>query len=918
MTITGQFRNVDNELVIVKIENSLSGSDVEIGENGLYFSHDPIHIDYSCDELFDHVIKSQATINLVTKDYIGNRLFATNATSQEVTIQVNSDVIFHGYVDPNTFNQPYKAGLDAFTINCLDDLSIQQYYNYKDCKVGNYDSLVENASNISFKDILDDILTLETRELIYDNSKGVVANRTANIFDDIGINELLFLGEDYDDIWTKDDILEEIMKYLNLHIIQRGNQYFCFDWKTLIDRTNNNWRKITQSSNVNYQVDLNTYHVLDQSLFASDDTNVTISDVYNQIKVKCDVKSQNTLIENPLDKESLVSPFSGKQIYCTEYISEGSGDHANDAFNNMVDDIASTYDKSKTVDWFIQYLEHPKWKFYIDGENTIQSILETDSSGQYINQWKVAKYLKEHQIIPAIFRLGNVEHKGGVVKDNEPISQLDMKEYIYISVNGNFNDYTNNTQSPTNLTLEEHSPLIEYVGATSGGVFSPVDDTTTNYIVFSGKILLQPIQWESGTSNVNVNNNYSQIRNGRARKTEGVHFAVPYYETKASASSISNTNIIASENNPEGRYYTRKFYNPTLPTDEQYSYITTPSMQPWTKDKNMAGFEYDYTAIGDGSYETVDKFSKVPILECELIIGDKRLIETNIDEYGNSTFEWVKIGEEPTSTYIDENNVMQTYTIKTFSLGFNPKIDDKIIGTEYNIQNTISYQMNIDATGTAIPIKRSDKVSGKVTFRIIGLINSTWNQITRRHPTFFRHTKWTQNVRFLLAHTENVIIEKFEAKIYSDNSLNDTIENKKDLVYCSNETQDYITTKDDIDFKFMTQLTSDECREKNLPTTIAINAVTNELSNSDPTQDLLVTSLYNLCTDETAKAEEHYIDEYYNIYNTPKIIFETTVHDNSINITDMFTSNVIDKDFFVIGMSKDIRRKTNTLKLYEI
>ena len=919
MNITGQFRNIDNELVTVAITNDIEGEDIIIGENGLHFSREPVTIQYEADDLFEHVIKTEAEINLVTKHYVGDKLFAANATSQEVTISVAENIVFHGYIDPNTYNQPFKAGLDEFTITCLDDLSMTQYNNYKQCKPDTYDTLLENAGNISFKSLLDDILKLDTMTMIYDGSKGLTQQRTAYIFDDIGVNELVFLGESYDDVWTDDDILEEMMKYLNLHIIQHGMNYIVFDWKTLIDRTQRYWRMITSSSNTELVVPLFETITLQQGVFASDGTNITIDDVYNQIKLTCDMMQQTTVIENPLDKDALVSPFSGKQLYCTEYISEGSGDTANNAFNNMVDDLPSTYKESKTVDWFLQYLEHPKWKLYINGEDTISSILEKDANGQYINQWKVPKYLKEHQCIPAIFRMGNVEHKGGTVTDNEPISQLDMKEYIYISVNGNSDDYAQNTQSPSNSTIQQHSPLIEYVGATSGGVFSPVDDNTTNYIVFSGKILLQPIQWESGVSHANRDNNYTTIKNGRATKTESNTAVVPYYETKPSAASLMYINLISSENNDEGRYYTRKFYDMEYPSDIEETYMNAASMQPWTKDKNMAGFEYHYTAIGDGSYETVDKFSKVPVLECELIIGDKRLIETNIDEFGNSTFEWVKIGEEPTATYVDENGQTQTYTVTTFSLGFNPKIDDKIIGTEFNIQNTISYQMNVDATGTAIPIKRSDKVSGKVNFKIIGLINSTWNQITRRHPTFFRHTKWTQNVRFLLAHTENIIIEKFEAKIYSDNSKNDVVgKQSKDLVYCSDETDRYIVTKDDIDFKLMTQLSSDECRQKGIEASICMNAVTNELSNEDDTQDLLVTKIYSKPDQEAAKAEELYINEYYNIYKEPKMKLEADVHDNGIDEISGVISNVLGKTFFITGMTKDLRRKINTLKMHEI
>ena len=193
----------------------------------------------------------------------------------------------------------------------------------------------------------------------------------------------------------------------------------------------------------------------------------------------------------------------------------------------------------------------------------------------------------------------------------------------------------------------------------------------------------------------------------------------------------------------------------------------------------------------------------------------KRLIEKDIDIYGNSTFEWVNVGQEPYEEYVDVDGTTKTHQLKTFSLGFNPKIDDYIIGDEFDLQNTIDYTMNVDAEGTAIPIKKSDAISGAVIFRILGPINCLWNVITRRHPTWFRHTKWYDSSRFILAHTENIIIKDFECKIYSNNGMNESFEDN-DLIYISDETDRFVNKKDDIEFKFITQLSATECVEKGL------------------------------------------------------------------------------------------------------
>jgi len=59
----------------------------------------------------------------------------------------------------------------------------------------------------------------------------------------------------------------------------------------------------------------------------------------------------------------------------TEYISEGTGDHANNSFNDMVkNQVKASYGKYndyKTVDWFIQAMTTKNWRFYYDGVNVV-------------------------------------------------------------------------------------------------------------------------------------------------------------------------------------------------------------------------------------------------------------------------------------------------------------------------------------------------------------------------------------------------------------------------------------------------------------------------------------------------------------------------------------------------------------------
>jgi len=55
----------------------------------------------------------------------------------------------------------------------------------------------------------------------------------------------------------------------------------------------------------------------------------------------------------------------------TEYISEGTGDKANSAFNAIVQGNTDPYKDCKTVDWFIQAMTTKNWRFYYDGVHVV-------------------------------------------------------------------------------------------------------------------------------------------------------------------------------------------------------------------------------------------------------------------------------------------------------------------------------------------------------------------------------------------------------------------------------------------------------------------------------------------------------------------------------------------------------------------
>lgn len=892
MTIQGTFYDIDNNAITVIItKDDGTNNTLTIGENGLYFTGDPISIETNMESTFDPIIRKSCTINLLTRNYIGDYLWAENAHNIRVELKRGTSTIFYGFVEPNTFSQPFVE-LDEFSINCIDVLSALQYYNYKGIKtVDTYKTQKANAATVTFRDLMLDSLSnalqddITSYRVLYDRTKGLNGSRISTVFQDLGISETYLLGETFDDIWTCEDVVNQTLQYLNLHIIQQGKIFYIFDWDTLRKRRNSWYNLVTLANNIMTSA---SNVAITSDMHSANDTSITISDVYNQISVKCGMENIEDVISSPLDDDTLISPYTGKQLYMREYISEGNGTTALNTFKTMLreDDTQITYDDAKYIDWYVRVMTNPNWIFHTNNGtgNIIETLKDnsvTYSNGRYINQWKLPHTMHWNRLWCSILSFGSVERQARI-KDNAPTAKVSMTDYLYIPINGNeVDDDTNSV--PTVSDLQSHAPMIEYLGS-NGGVFSPTDENITNYLVFSGKLLLQPLTKESKTSGDATG--FSSLKQAANGNTFWV-------------------SPVPSENNGNGRYYTRKFFTTVNPSDKpnESEWLNDMSLQPWTKDKSNHLFQYQYSKNDKNGPDLV---SKLPILECELIIGNKRLIEKNVDEWGNSTFEWVELGNEPTVTF-DEDG--QSYPITTFTLGVNPKLDDYIIGTEFDIQNTISIEMNVDAEGTAIPIRKSDNLSGAIQFKILGPVNTTWNQITRRHPTWFRHTQWSSENKLILAHLENIIIKDFSCKIYSNNALNET-DGNDELIYMSDETTSYINKHDDTEFKFITQPTADQISEQQLNAGANINAVINMTDNTP------LESLYNVLTTETAKAEEHFVNQYYNEYHIPRIEMQMTVHNtNKVNWRNTYTSNALGKSFYMVAMNEDVRNNTSTIKL---
>ena len=131
-------------------------------------------------------------------------------------------------------------------------------------------------------------------------------------------------------------------------------------------------------------------------------------------------------------------------------------------------------------------------------------------------------------------------------KDNSPVSKINMDNVLVLSVNGNGKNSAAEAY-PNESALRSAIPYATYVSQHSGGVFSPVDEETTNYIVFSGKMLLNPL--------VKVTAKYHDLR------TKEWVF-MPFGGTPPEGKVDVRGNVTKNKKG-DRLYYTRKFWKQT-------------------------------------------------------------------------------------------------------------------------------------------------------------------------------------------------------------------------------------------------------------------------------------------------------------------------------------------------------------------
>ena len=500
----------------------------------------------------------------------------------------------------------------------------------------------------------------------------------------------------------------------------------------------------------------------------------------------------------------------------------------------------------------------------------------SDDDGQHT----LAQWLGEH-MGAMIAGFCKVKKTYGVSGDNSVVSSVRMDNALFLKVNG---DKTQGT--PTEWNLQNRIPWAVYEGNNVAGVYSPADEAITNYIVFSGKMVLNPrmetsIDWADVSGN-GWSRGASTYRSGGVTKT---------------------LRTVPSESHEDGRFYTRRYWKTTsVGSDVDDTNANKWGLLPFTGE-SKGRYQYRWNS----EWQKEDCWSKVPVLLCMLIVGDKCVVETgNSGEPGD--YEWRPYKE------LSECRDLQEYLAQSFTLGIDPKIDDYLVGQEYDIQNNVSYRMGLDIEGTAIPVRKDDKVSGRVRFAILSPANCIMNEWQNTFPISSIVSKLINGGagERVLPDVDSIVVKDFECRVTSDSGGVDLMTDN-DIVYMSDEKVDFVNRKDDLEMKICSALTAAECEELGVSNAVTVSTPVNNLT------EVGVLDMTDTLQAVRAKPEKLYVDAHYREVNVPRITLEQRLKDDKalMRAWTHYVHPTLGKDFYVISETRDLQSGETMLRLKE-
>ena len=474
MIYVGEFVDIHNKYKYQVTFKTKSGSgNQEIQLSG----EDPIIIKQNGDKLFDPIKTQSATIKIVSAEYLyplynaGYNVSVTIKRKNYTATNYNT-VLFFGYVTPNIYNQTYQY-VDEIEIECISDLAMLKYQDYT----------TDGKMIYSVADIIKRCLNNTRYPYLYmvtpdyyGFDRDVVGQPKCtqhDILNALYLDEVNFFDDNEEQTpWTRYEVLEEIMKYLDLSLVEYQYKLMAINygqnWKTNanVHREVYNLKNLSTS---NYSDTVKLYTITESSYFSSDN-NVSLDETYKKIKVKANTYPYDEVFNEILDPDNW--ELSPKYLY---YVSSLMKPYLYDVSGNSL--VANTQNPNGYLTAMLDDEQQQRRGRYRCG----------------VGLMKIAQYNADKYSVTS-----KLDWKSQIVLYTG-VNNFNVKDYYYVL--GDPRNPSKKCQDAVNTYMQANfgrftenwmpqNPMLEIKSA------SPINVSADSYLIISGRIMVNDLEWE--------------------------------------------------------------------------------------------------------------------------------------------------------------------------------------------------------------------------------------------------------------------------------------------------------------------------------------------------------------------------------------------------------------------------------------
>lgn len=816
------------------------------------------------------------TIKLLTTRLITS-LFTDNDREVIVTVRKanTSQYDFYGYVEPATYNQDYESTKNYLDVNCVDYLGTLSNHKYKEST--GFEEGKRTASTVSLITILRNILPqgfILTPRWLYYNDGSATAKE---LLKKIRFSEYFAYGDDEDSWMTEEDMLAQIMLYLNMKMCTVQSAYMIFP--PLMQTTVGSYNLYDLESDASITSIVTDVRNVDTTFYAADDMQITYNDLIKKQFVRCDL---STISENKIelmDSDDIVSDWVN--------------------FNTLL--YTADKDGKNITHYGISICKNDKWKLrYVDNQwqsisnpqtyhvSDYTTLTEYDNNGLAINQNKVIQTICKNRLAPMMIQIGS-ESMSRYVDTNEmgnkdySVRSISGDNSILIPFNGTQRDSNYGAGNSMELTTDNivramlnEGGMIEYVDNTDMSILRPDNDQYPNYIVIDGSVTFLPVlQQLEGLANGQWWSDVVCDENGT------ILYCRDYKNHSATeCANIAGTTITQWQGKGRGGVTkTIRTYDDTYPQffDSKQELKDATAYTPIQDyDGYISSYLptiYNTTTYEDIKFRITNYIKNVPVLVCQMKIGNKYLVELKKDSSPTSF--------ETKYLWLTQQEAYSQYNVPsdklTFCITISPNNDDSFFNGNYSFTSNDLDINYIGESGLAIPIKSTDNLQGQLEFKIIKPFYFTPQYATWQPAIYNNHlyTNWEYDhpgVSSLSEFIGSILIKDISISVVSGLQYQDTVGGDKDTIIHSNEAN--TAYEEDIDFNYASRLTWDEYTAKKINVAPAYNYPQVEDKNGILQY---VRTVQDRVGNRTKYLEDMYIDDIINANSTPKKTIDVTM-----------------------------------------